>query len=234
MVAGLFTFCLLFSGVAGFMRGALTVPLPAAAQAGGLVFVLDAGHGGEDCGALGADGTQEKTLNLAITNMLGSLLTAAGHTVVYTRQEDRLLYTEEQNIRGQRKMYDLRNRLAIAEAQPGAILVSIHMNKFTDPRYSGLQVYYGQNEAASRRLAEKIQATVGRNLQPENRRAIKPAGESIYLLHRATVPAVLIECGFLSNPEECEKLSREDYQRQLSFSIFCAMMEYIRQDGGSI
>ena len=166
--------------------------------------------------------------------MLGQMLTAAGQQVVYTRTEDRLLYTEEQNIRGQRKMYDLRNRLAVAEQTPGAIFVSIHMNKFSAPQYSGLQVYYGKGQAEGRRLAELVQATVRADLQPENRRAPRAAGEEIYLLHRASVPAVLIECGFLSNPAECQKLSQKDYQRQLSFSIFCAMMEYIREDGGQI
>ena len=231
--AGLLAFCLIFSATVFFMRGAFALAQPAAAEpAAGVVFVLDAGHGGEDCGALGADGTQEKQLNLAITQMLGELLTAAGQRVVYTRTEDKLLYTEEQNIRGQRKMYDLRNRLEIAEGQSGAVLVSIHMNKFTDPQYSGLQVYYGKAAAGSRLLAEKIQATVRADLQPTNRRTTKAAGEEIYLLHRASMPAVLIECGFLSNPAECQKLSDKNEQKRLSFSIFCAMMEYISEDGG--
>ena len=234
LCAGLLSFCILFFGIAGWMRGALAAERPVAAGQGGAVFVLDAGHGGEDCGALGADGTQEKVLNLAVTQMLGQMLTAAGQQVVYTRTEDRLLYTEEQNIRGQRKMYDLRNRLAVAEQTPGAIFVSIHMNKFSAPQYSGLQVYYGKGQAEGRRLAELVQATVRADLQPGNRRVPRASGEEIYLLYHASVPAVLIECGFLSNPAECQKLSQKDYQRQLSFSIFCAMMEYIREDGGQI
>lgn len=232
--AGVFCFCLLFYSVISFMSSAMGAATPALQTANDVVFVLDAGHGGEDGGAIGADGTQEKTLNMAVTRMLGELLEAAGYTVVYTRTEDKLLYTEEQNIRGQRKMYDLRNRLAIAEGQSGAILVSIHMNKFTDPQYSGLQVYYGKRAPGSRRLAEKIQATVRADLQPANRRAIKAAGEEIYLLHRASMPAVLIECGFLSNPEECARLLQEDYQKQLSFSLFCAMMEYMSEEGGRV
>ena len=230
--AGVLCFCLLFYSVASFMGSTMGATAPAAQSVSQLVLVLDAGHGGEDGGAVGADGTQEKKLNMAVTRMLGGLLEAAGYTVVYTRTEDKLLYTEAQNIRGQRKMYDLRNRLAIAEGQDRAILVSIHMNKFTDPQYSGLQVYYGKQAASSRSLAERIQAAVRGDLQPSNRRTVKAAGEEIYLLHRASMPAVLIECGFLSNPEECARLLQEDYQKQLSFSIFCAMMEYISQDGG--
>lgn len=230
--AGLLVFSLLFFMVGDLMRIGLS---PAAADTGGageVVFVLDAGHGGEDGGAVGADGTLEKTLNLAMVRILGEMLQAAGQRVVYTRTDDRLLYTAEQDIRGQRKMYDLRNRLQIAEGQRGAVLVSIHMNKFTDPQYSGLQVYYGTGATESRRLAEKIQATVRADLQPANRRAVKAARENIYLLHHATVPAVLVECGFLSNPIECQKLSQQDYQRRLSFSVFCAMMEYIGENGG--
>jgi N-acetylmuramoyl-L-alanine amidase len=230
VAGGILLFCLLFAGVTSFMRGALPLARPVLGGGEeGPVFVLDAGHGGEDAGALGVDGTREKDLNLAVTQLLGEMLTAAGQRVVYTRTEDRLLYTEAQNIRGQRKMYDLRNRLALAEETPGAILVSIHMNKFPAPQYSGLQVYYGTGDANSRLLAETIQNGVRADLQPRNKRACRAAGEAIYLLHRATMPAVLIECGFLSNPAECQKLSDKDYQRQLSFSIFCAMIEYIEQ-----
>lgn len=230
--AGLLAFSLLFFLAGELMR----LPLPAAAPTAGgaeeVVFVLDAGHGGEDGGAVGVDGAAEKVLNLAIVRMLGEMLEGAGQRVVYTRTDDRLLYTPEQDIRGQRKMYDLRNRLQIAEGQRGAVLVSIHMNQFPAPQCSGLQVYYGTGAAESRLLAEKIQATVRADLQPGNHRAVKAAGENIYLLHRATVPAVLVECGFLSNPVECQKLSRQDYQRRLSFSVFCAMMEYIEENGG--
>ena len=230
VAGGVLLFCLLFAGLTFFMRGGLPPAQPVSGEGSeGPVFVLDAGHGGEDAGAVGEDGTKEKDLNLAVSQLLGEMLTAAGQQVVYTRTEDKLLYTEEQNVRGQRKMYDLRNRLAVAEETPGAILVSIHMNKFPAPQYSGLQVYYGMGDAGSRLLAEAIQTGVRADLQPQNKRACRAAGEEIYLLHRATVPAVLIECGFLSNPAECQKLSDKDYQRQLSFSIFCAMIEYIEK-----
>lgn len=217
-----------FLGGAAYMHRAAA--RPAVADAGGeLTFVLDAGHGGEDGGAVGVNGVYEKDLNLRIAMTLGQLLEEAGHTVVYTRTEDRLLYTAEQDIRGKRKMYDLRNRLATAEAQPNAVLISIHMNKFSSARYSGLQVYYSGNHADSRILADRIQNTVKADLQPENNRAIKAADENIYLLHHATIPAVLIECGFLSHAEECAKLSTADYQKALSFSIFCGIMEYIER-----
>ena len=200
---------------------------PVSAEAG-VTFVLDAGHGGEDSGAIGVNGALEKNLNMEVTLLLGDLLKEAGYRVVYTRTEDRLLYTEEQNIAGQRKTYDLKNRLAVAAAEENAVLVSIHMDKFSSPSASGLQVHYA-GIGDSRLLADKIQNRVRADLQPNSRRAIKAASEDIYLLHHATTPAVLIECGFLSNPEECKKLCEKDYQRQLSFSIFCGMMEYMER-----
>ncbi len=231
--AGILAFCVLFSATVFPLRRVISPARDASSlpQEEEVVFVIDAGHGGEDGGAVGVNGVREKDLNLSLAQMLGTMLQAGGYRVIYTRQDDCLLYTPEQNIRGKRKMYDLRNRLAVAEGQAGACLISIHMNTFPDPQYSGLQVYYGQGAADSRHLANLLQATVRRDLQPGNRRVPKPGGSSIYLLHRATVPAVLVECGFLTNPEECEKLSQNDTQRQLSFSLFCAMMEYIEGKG---
>ena len=180
-----------------------------------------------ESGIIGANGVLEKQLNLQITERLGALLEEAGVAVTYTRREDKLLYTEEQNIKGKRKLYDLRNRLDIAERTENALLISIHMNTYGDKSQNGLQVYYGRADAGSRRIAEAIHAAARRDLMPSNRRQPKAAGSSIFLLDRATCPAVLIECGFLSNPEECEKLCEEDYQKALSFSLFCAIMEYI-------
>ncbi len=195
----------------------------------GYTIVIDAGHGGEDGGASGVNGALEKDLNFAIALTMKELFEEKGYTVFLTRKEDKLLYTEAQNVYGQRKLYDLKNRLDMATKADNPILISIHMNKFSQAKYSGLQVYYSQNHAGSRRLAEMIQGRVKKDLQPYNNRQIKSAGSSIYLLNRATMPAVLVECGFLSNPQECEKLSQKEYQRELSFSMVCAMIEYIEQ-----
>ena len=206
-------FSFLFLGVSSFMRGALHVQRGSETAAPlQRTVVLDAGHGGEDGGAVGVNGVLEKDINLAVVRLVGELLEKEGVCVIYTRTEDRLLYTEEQNIKGKRKMYDLRNRLQIAEGTEGAILVSIHMNKFSSPSVKGLQVWYGKGNENSRLLAEQIRAAVKKELDPTNRRAVKSAGDDIYLLARSTRPAVLIECGFLSNPEECEKLSQDDYK----------------------
>ena len=218
----------LFLGASDFMRRALFRERGNAVDATPQIcVVLDAGHGGEDGGAVGVNGILEKDINLSVVLLVGELLEKEGIAVIYTRTDDRLLYTEEQDIKGKRKMYDLRNRLGIAEGSEGAILVSIHMNKFSSSEVKGLQVWYGKGNENSRLLAEKIRSSVKENLDPANRRVSKSAGEDIYLLAHAACPAVLVECGFLSNPEECEKLSQDDYKKQLSFSIFCGIMEYI-------
>ena len=188
--------------------------------------VVDAGHGGEDSGAVSPGNVYEKDLNLEIALKLGEYLEASGYNVVYTRTEDKLLYTEAENIKGLRKISDLKNRTMIANSYSGAILVSIHMNSFGMASCSGLQVYYGTNDPTSQTLAESVQGEVVKRLQPTNKRRVK-SGSDIYVLENSTNPAILVECGFLSNPEECEKLCEKKYQKELSFAILCGIIEYI-------
>ena len=190
------------------------------------VVVLDAGHGGEDSGAIGVSGVLEKDLNLSITKALGEMLENEGIQVIYTRVDDKLLYKPEENIKGIRKISDLKNRCKIAAEHPEALFVSIHMNTFGAEKYSGLQVYYAVDEE-SRRLAETIQSSVVERLQPDNNRKVKE-GKGIYVLENIENTSVLIECGFLSNRAECENLSQKEYQKRLSFSIFCGIIEYMK------
>ena len=187
------------------------------------IFILDAGHGGEDCGAIGKNGVYEKDLNFAIAAELGRQLEDMGYTVVYTRTEDKLLYTEEENIKGLRKIYDLKNRVKIAQNYPSAVFISLHMNSFSDSKYDGLQVFYSKNNPESYSLAASVQAQVKEKLQPNNKRAIRE-GNGLYLMENLSCPALLIECGFLSNPEECEKLCEKEYQKQLCFTILCGII----------
>lgn len=191
----------------------------------GITVIVDAGHGGEDCGAIGASGIYEKDLNLTIAEILSENLREAGFTVVMTRTSDRLLYREEENIKGMRKIYDLKNRVAIANSYEKAIFISVHMNSFTDSRYSGFTTYYSSAHG-SEALAMAVQSSVVERLQNNNNRKIK-AGEGLYLLENSKNPAVLLECGFLSNPDECKRLCDKDYQKQLSFSIICGIIDYI-------
>ena len=141
--------------------------------------IIDAGHGGEDVGAIGIGGVYEKNLNLQVSEKLGDYLSAAGYRVIYTRTDDRLLYTEEQNVKGMRKIYDLKNRVEIANAYTDAIFVSIHMNYYGHPSCTGLQVYHSA-DTNSQLLAESVQTTVKNTLQPTNNRTIKE-GKNIYV-----------------------------------------------------
>ena len=192
------------------------------------IFVIDAGHGGEDPGAIGVNGAYEKDINLAISLLIGSMLEEKGYRVVYTRTEDKMLYSPEENIKGFRKLSDQKNRCRIASEQQGAILISIHMNSFGEAKYSGLQGYYSPKSDESRNLALAIQSSVKNALQNENKRNVKK-GESIYLLENYDGIGVLLECGFLTNPAECEKLCEKEYQKELSFAIVCGIIEYITQ-----
>lgn len=188
--------------------------------------IIDAGHGGEDGGAIGVDKkTLEKDVNLSVSMYLGRLLESDGVNVIYTRTEDVLLYDRNVDYDGRKKSLDLRARLDIAEQNPSAVFVSVHMNSFGDPKYSGMQVYYSDSAEDGRILAETLQK-MARFLSPTNKRKIKKANSSIYLLDRAPGTAVLVECGFLSNYEECSLLSTEDYQKKVAFAIYRGIMDY--------
>ena len=191
--------------------------------------IIDAGHGGKDGGAVGADRSViEKDINLTISKMLQKKLSDDGYNVIMTRTEDIML--SDPAITSSKKAGDLYARLKIMQNTENAVFVSIHMNAFSDSRYSGLQVYYSENDPRSRELAQAVQSKVKEALQPENERKIKAAKDSIYLLKKASCPAVLIECGFLSNPEECAHLKSEAYQNALAQSICLAIEDYICQN----
>jgi N-acetylmuramoyl-L-alanine amidase len=213
-----------------FMRSTGQGPnAPVSAPICAPVIVIDAGHGGEDAGAVAQDGTLEKDLNLKIALCLDALCEINGNSAVLTREDDRLLYDhygELDDYTGKKKIYDLKNRVAIANSYENAILISIHMNSFSDSKYSGLHTYYSTKNEDSYNLASLIQSKVKEKLQPENNRVIKP-GKNMYLLENLSNIAILIECGFISNPDECTRLCEKDYQKELCFSIICGIIEYI-------
>lgn len=193
------------------------------------VIVLDPGHGGEDGGTVGVNGVYEKDLNLAVSETFASVLRFAGYEVIETRTEDILLYDRNVDFKGRKKILDLAARLEIAQNAMPDIFVGIHMNAFPQEKYSGLTVYYSKNHPSGYDAAMGLQSTVKATLQPDNNRAIKAAGSNIYLLDRLQFPAVLIECGFLSNHEECEKLSSEEYRQQLSFVFFASLVSFLEE-----
>ena len=195
-------------------------------------IVLDPGHGGEDGGAVGVSGLLEKNVNLRLAGLLSEQLKMAGIPVIMTRADDRMLYDPAADYHGRKKMLDLRARLDIVRDTPDAVLVSIHQNFFGQAQYSGFQVYYSPHASGSQRLAELLQDAAKRWLQPGNNRLVKAADSSIYLLHRCERPAVLVECGFLSNPEECARLADDLYLRELSTVLFAAICEYLSAERG--
>lgn len=224
--------CLTMGAAAGlgWFSGVLPVKrtLPVSARTETTVLLLDPGHGGEDGGATAEDGTTEKNLNLEIARRMGDIADLLGYPAMLTRTDDTMLYDRYGDLEeygGKKKTYDLRNRLRMAEESGCALFCSIHMNKFPDPSCTGLQVYYSPNAPESSSYASLLQSYARTFLAPENTREIKKATSSIYLLHRIQLPAVLVECGFLSNPEECSTLQDKNYQLQLASVITAALVE---------
>ena len=181
----------------------------------GRIVVIDAGHGGVDGGAVAHDGTLEKEINLEISKVLASLMRASGYEVVMTRCGDEMLGGS--GTGGSTKMRDLKYRLETASRNPDAITVSVHCNKFPLESCKGMQVYHSDNSVA-RDAAGSIKEEFLK-IDPSNKREIKKADSSIYLLHRATSPTVLVECGFLSNNDELAKLKSREYQKKLALVI---------------
>jgi N-acetylmuramoyl-L-alanine amidase len=192
------------------------------------IIIIDAGHGGEDGGAIGKDNILEKDINLQIAKMLDEMLRSAGYRTIMTRNDDRMLYDRNVDYKGRKKRLDLEARLNIAESQENAIFISIHMNAFPDSQYHGLQVYYSANHPSSVILAEQIQADSKSQLLPDNERKTKPSNGTSYLLDNIDHPSVLIECGFLSNEKECKKLSTTEYQLQLATVFFCSISDFCK------
>lgn len=190
------------------------------------VIILDAGHGGFDGGAVAKDGTVEKDINLKICLKLASLLKSSGYNVILTRETDVSTDDVETDKIPSRKKSDLRNRLKLMKDFPNSVFVSIHLNKFTTAAASGAQIFYSEKEEESKILAEDIRKSIVSMLQKDNTRVNKKSTSSTYILHNATVPAVLVECGFLSNSEELKKLKNSEYQNQMAFTIFCGITKY--------
>ncbi len=186
--------------------------------------ILDAGHGGVDSGAVSVSGAEEKNLNLAVVKKMAVFLESAGVEVIYTRQTDEMLTSERGATR---KTKDLLGRTEVANKYPDAVFVSIHMNTLPVEKYAGLQVFYTDKNDANRPLAQVMQNTVVSLLQPENNRKAKNADGKIYILDRIKQPALLIECGFLSNKNEDILLQSEDYQDRLAFAISRPILDFI-------
>ncbi len=195
-----------------------------------LCVVIDAGHGGEDGGARSADGIAEKGINLAISQTLRDYFELSGIKVLMTRDDDTPMGDQSLSTFKERNRDDFRERLALFNREDVDCAISIHQNKFTEPQYSGAQVFYSPNNEKSADLAEYIRKSVTGLLQPDNERQNKTSDGNIYLLDNCSNPCVLVECGFLSNPEETAKLADEEYQKQIAFAIYTAVVEYLAKE----
>lgn len=192
-------------------------------------IVLDAGHGGEDGGAVGVNGVMEKDINLAIALELEKHLKLNHFNVVMIRDSDTAVGDSSLGTVAERKRSDTRNRLRAVEESGECILISIHQNHFSESKYSGAQVFYSDARPESAELAEAIRQNIVSSLQPGNKRENKRAEKNIYLLYNCKIPAVLVECGFLSNPEEAEKLCTESYQKDMAAAIYNGLIDYLQR-----
>ncbi len=193
------------------------------------VIIIDAGHGGFDGGAEAVNGAVEKDINLPIALKLRDLLTVYGFDVIMTRETDTATCDEGLDSLSQKKTSDILNRFQIIEEHPEAVFLSIHQNQYPDASSFGAQMFYGPGSPQSQSLAEVLQANFARLLCPENKRQPKPAEDNIYLLYHAPIPSVLIECGFLSNPDDAALLCDEKYQDKVAFVIAGSLLQYIEQ-----
>lgn len=186
-------------------------------------IIIDAGHGGVDGGATSCTGVLESRFNLEISMRLNDLLNFLGHRTMMIRTEDISVYTAGQTI-AQKKISDLKERVRRINETENALLLSIHQNHFPDAQYSGAQVFYADTEGSAA-FAKQMQETLRKNLNPENNRLEKRCS-GIYLMEHIQCPGILIECGFLSNPEEEARLRSEEYQKKLCAVIAAAVTTF--------
>ena len=191
------------------------------------VVLANSAHGGFDGGASAADGTVEKDINLSIAQKVAAILKFNGYNVIMTRTEDTGTEDNESDAIAKRKKSDLNNRLQIMKDNSDAIYVSIHLNKFTTSAASGAQVFYTKNYKEANELANLVQTSIVKLLQPDNTRVVKQGTDSTFLLKNAAVPAIIVECGFLSNKQDLEKLKSDDYQSQMAFAICGGILNFM-------
>ena len=191
-----------------------------------ITLVIDAGHGGFDGGAVGADGTTEQDINLSIARRVQVMATFFGIRTAMTRTDENALdYDPSRSVR-ENKVADIKAREKLVQRIPSPVFMSIHLNKFSDAQYHGAQVFYSAGNAESKPLAEQVQQCLVNGCDPANHRQAKQADSSIYLMKKLDCPAVIIECGFLSNPAEEARLRDENYHKQLAAAVICGYLRY--------
>lgn len=189
-------------------------------------LVIDAGHGGLDGGAVSVYGDRESAINLSIAKRLYGLCRLCGAECIMTRYDEDLPYPQDADSVRAKKRWDLENRVELCNSTDGAILVSIHQNRYPDARPSGTQVLYAQTDGSAV-FAALTHENLSSALCPANRRVASPAADAIYLLKHAQCPAILVECGFLSNPTEAQLLTDSVYQSKLAVVLCASYFQFI-------
>lgn len=195
-----------------------------------VTVIVDAGHGGEDGGAIGKSGSFEKDINLQFSLKVNDYLSLFGINTYMVRTEDRSVGDTSLPTIRERKVSDIRARAALMDLFENSIYLSIHQNEFSQSYVHGTQVFYAPNSEESKQLAEIIQKTLCSLTQPQNTKVPKESGTNIYVLYNATKPACLCECGFVSNPDEEKLLLSEDYQRKFSLALSYSVLNYLNSE----
>lgn len=213
--------CLLVSMSIYFLYNTTSVfsPIPP------YTVVLDAGHGEPDGGAIGVNGTLEKDINLAITLKVQEILESNGIKVIMTRSDNNSIYDANAKTLHEKKVSDMHKRENIINNSNADLFISIHMNSFTDSKSSGLHVFYSRNHPEAEIIASAVQDAIAK-ITGAKTHAVKTASDTLYLMKNPTPPAILVECGFLSNPKEEELLNDELYQSKIAFAISQAIIKH--------
>lgn len=198
-----------------------TVNLPVS----GKTIILDAGHGVPDEGAQSSNGTTEAETNLKITLKVQNLLEQSGCTVILTRSDENAIYDIDSKTLKQKKISDIHNRVKIGNENEADIFVSIHLNKIPQSQYDGWQTFYKEGNEKGQKLAVLIQKNLNEAIQKENHRVAKTI-DNVYIVKHVEIPTTIVECGFLSNPEEEKKLLEDEYQDRLAWGIYNGIIDY--------
>jgi len=198
-----------------------TVSLPVTNK----VVIIDAGHGLPDGGAVGENGVTEEEINLKIAMKIQTLLEQSGSTVIITRSDEKGISDMSANTIREKHRSDLKNRVKIGNESSADIFVSIHLNKIPQENYSGWQAFYKNNDESSKKLANNIQKKLNETIQKENNREISKIS-GIYIVDNIEIPITIVECGFLSNTEERNKLQEDEYQNKLAWGIYTGIIEH--------
>ena len=201
-----------------------TVSLPAS----GKTIVIDAGHGVPDEGAQSSNGTTEAETNLKIALKLQNLLEQSGCTVILTRSDENAIYDIDSKTLKQKKISDIKNRVKIGNESSADIFVSIHLNKIPQSQYDGWQTFYKEGSEDGARLAKTIQENLNKTIQKENNRIAKTI-DKVYIIKYVEIPTTIVECGFLSNPNEEKLLLEDEYQNKLAWGIYNGIIDYFYQ-----